>query len=281
VLLIVNHSKPDAAAAAPEVRSLIERHGRLLGELDWSSSVPDPDGADLVVVLGGDGTLLSAARRFAHHDVPLLGINFGRLGFLAEFDLDAFRAQAPVLLFGAPLQVRALPMIRAEVVSRDGRTTASDAALNECVVTAGHPLHMITLALRINGEVGPTLTGDGLIVSTPAGSTAYNVSAGGPIVAPDVDAMVITPLAAHSLAFRPIVVGAGSTIDIAMKEINQSDGGGTTLVYDGQVHAQLGRGDVVRVTRDGGRVRFVRNPHAGYWATLIGKLHWAAQPSAR
>jgi NAD+ kinase len=140
---------------------------------------------------------------------------------------------------------------------------------------------MISIAMRIDGAEGPTVSGDGIIVSTPTGSTAYNVSAGGPIVAPEVDAMVITPIAAHSLSFRPIVVGAGSRIELEMLQVNAQDGTGTSLVLDGQVRSPLRRGDRVLIARDGPEVRFVRNPRAGYWSTLIDKMQWAVPPRLR
>src|SRR5690606_8901839 len=117
-----------------------------------------------------------------------------------------------------------------------------DVALNDCVVTAGPPYRMIELDVYIDGEPGPTLRGDGVIVSTPIGSTAYNVSAGGPIVSPDLDSFTITPHAAHSLAFRPIVVPSSCEIDLHLRKGNDADDGGTTLVLDGQVDTRLQSG---------------------------------------
>jgi NAD+ kinase len=129
------------------------------------------------------------------------------------------------------------------------------------------------------------VSGDGMIVSTPTGSTAYNVSAGGPIVGPGVDAMTITPIAAHSLSFRPIVVGADSRVELLMLRVNagRADGQatGTTLVMDGQVSTPLAAGDRITLTRDARPVYFVRNPLGGYWRTLIDKMHWAASPRLR
>ena len=287
VLLLVNRDKPEAAAAAGEARRLVERHGRLVGELDAEPgpALTDARGAELIVVLGGDGTLLSQARRCAGLGLPLLGVNLGKLGFLAEFDVASFRDQAASLLGAGALNTHELRMLRAQVFAA-GQSTArlSDTALNECVVTAGAPFRMIALSVSINGEAGPTFGGDGLIVSTSTGSTAYNVAAGGPIVAPDTDALVITPIAAHSLAFRPIVVSGGSTIEATMLRVNAAggaSGGGTALVLDGHVAATLGEGDRVRVSRDGRPVRFVRNAGRSYWATLIDKLSWAIPPKLR
>jgi NAD+ kinase len=290
VLLLVNRDKPDARAAAGEVRALIERHGRLVGELDAGNGEPlnDARGAALLVVLGGDGTLLAQTRRCANLGIPLLGVNFGKLGFLAEYDTPALREQAPTVFGDAPLPVREIHMVRAEVYAPGAmRPRFSDAALNECVVTAGPPYRMISISLRINDEDGPTLSGDGIIVSTATGSTAYNVSAGGPIAAPDVDALIITPIAAHSLAFRPIVVGAASRVELLMNRVNRAetppgpDADGTTLVLDGQVTTPLATGERVVLTRDDRPIQFVRNPLGGYWTTLTEKMHWAAPPRLR
>jgi NAD+ kinase len=298
VLLLVNRDKPEADAAAGEARRLIERHGRLVGEMiaDPGPALTDAKGADLIVVLGGDGTLLSMARavgdlgvpilgvNLAGLGLPLLGVNLGKLGFLAEFDIASFRDQAASLLGSGPLTTHDARMLRAQVYAAGQATPRlSDTALNECVVTAGPPYRMIAVGVSINGDAGPTFSGDGLIVSTPTGSTAYNVSAGGPIVSPDTDALVITPIAAHSLAFRPIVVAGGSAIEATMLRVNAPTGAsaGTSLVLDGHVVTALGEGDRVRVVRDGRPVRFVRNARGSYWATLIEKLNWAIPPKLR
>jgi NAD+ kinase len=288
VLLLVNKDKPEAVAAAGEVRALIERHARLAAELPAEIAAPltpgEAKGAELVVVLGGDGTLLSQTRRCAGLGLPMLGINLGKLGFLAEFDVPSFAQQAAALLAGDERPAtRGISLLRARVRSAGAAEPAfEDAALNECVITAGAPFRMINIAMSIDGQQGPTIGGDGIIVSSPSGSTAYNVSAGGPIVAPDVEAMIITPIAAHSLSFRPIVVGARSEIALDLLQVNTGDGGpGTTLVLDGQVSIPLRRGDRVEVRRDDRPVRFVTNPRAGYWRTLIEKMQWAAPPRLR
>jgi NAD+ kinase len=287
VLLLINRDKPDAMAAAEEVRALIRRHGSIAAEIDAQVGAPltDARGASLVVVLGGDGTLLSQTRRCANLGLPLLGVNFGKLGFLAEYDLPALREQAPSIFSDAALPVREIRMVRAEIYASGAAAPRfSDAALNECVITAGPPYRMISLSMRINREEGPTVSGDGIIISTPTGSTAYNVSAGGPILAPDVDAMVITPIAAHSLAFRPIVVGAGSMVELIMHRVNRGvapEGPGTVLVLDGQVTSPLAAGDRIVLSRDHRPVRFVKNPRGGYWGTLTDKMHWAAAPRLR
>ncbi len=285
VVLVVNRKKPDADAAAREVASMIAAHGTVLAELDVSAPLPpsQPDGADLVVVLGGDGSILSQVRRFADTRLPILGVNLGKLGFMAEFDAESLRSQAAAMFGDAPLPTYELALLRVRIV-RPGveGPVLDEPALNEAVITAGPPYRLITLSFRIDDNPGPTLSSDGLIVSTPTGSTAYNVAAGGPIVAPSVDALVITPLAAQSLSFRPIVVPGESRVEVTVHRVNDAGHGlGTTLVVDGQLLAPLAPGDRVLVHRSERRVRFVRNPQTDYWSTLIDKLRWAAAPKVR
>jgi NAD+ kinase len=297
VLLLVNAEKPDAVAAAAEVRSLIARHGTLAAELRAEMGPPlmpsDVHGADLIVVLGGDGTLLSQSRRCADLHLPLLGINLGKLGFLAEFDVAAIREQAAHLFSGEPLPMRAVHLLQAAVFTGgESRPRYTGTVLNEVVVTAGWPFRMISIGLKIDGQEGPTISGDGIIVSSPSGSTAYNVSAGGPIVAPDLKAMVITPIAAHSLSFRPIVVGGQTSVELLMHQVNSSPAAagsqepqqaceGTMLVLDGQHRLGLSTGDRIVISHDSRAVRFVTNPKAGYWTRLIEKMQWAAPPRLR
>lgn len=295
--VLVNRSKPEAVRAAGEVRTLVERHGRWLGEADAvaGDALDDPRaaGADLLVVLGGDGTLLSQSRRCLGLGKPLLGVNFGKLGFMAGFDLAALRSQEAAVFGDGALDIRAHSLIKVEVFgsaaaaaqpgtpARPAPARFSGIALNDCVITAGPPYRMIRLELSIDGGAGPQVSGDGIIVSTPTGSTAYNLSAGGPILAPTLDAIAVTPIAAHSLAFRPIVVEGSSVIEIIARQINTERGpgaGGTTLVLDGQVQTHLDQGDRITIARHTQQVRFVRNPRAGYWETVIDKFHWAAAP---
>ncbi len=210
----------------------------------------------------------------------MLGVNFGKLGFMAEFDLDALRDQADAIFGDGMIETRSKHLLRAEIFGTDGKLRFSDIALNDTVINAGPPFRIITLSLSIDDEPGPTVRGDGLIISTPVGSTAYNVAAGGPIVAPQVDAMVITPIAAHSLSFRPIVVSRHSKVLVSLHEVNNDNSGGTTLVLDGQIQQRLSVDEKVVVRKNEKPVRFVHNVRSGYWATLIGKMHWAISPVA-
>lgn len=283
VLMLINRSKPKVAGSLDRVRSIITAHGRIAGEIDaGGEELGDAMGADLVMVLGGDGTFLGEARRCAHLGLPMLGVNLGNLGFLAEYDVDSLERHAATLLGDAPLPVRTRMVLGVEVRPRGSTTpTFQGLAINDAVVTAGAPFRIISIGLRIDGDQAALLHGDGVIVSTPIGSTAYSVSSGGPIVAPEVDAVSITPIAAHSLASRPLVVSGGARVELSVIRINAStrDQQGTTLVLDGQVLVPLTSGDRVIVARDPKTaIRLIANPERNYWSILRAKMHWA-QPA--
>lgn len=297
-MLLVNRSKPEVLAALDEVRSLIERYGRVCEITETVGPIiRDPRDADLIMVLGGDGTLLAQAERCVDLELPVIGVNLGKLGFLAEFDLSTLRRQAADLIGGGAIEIRERLMIEGRV-DRAGRATpiAVGSALNEFVITAGTPFRMIEIGLTIDGEDGPSIRGDGLVVATPVGSTAYSVSAGGPLVAPEVQAITVTPLAAHSLSFRPLVVGAMREIGLELVRSNPSNAGeveapqliwetegavpvqGTTLVRDGQALMPLMEGDRLVFRRASKALKLVRNAERTYWGTLVQKMHWGVKP---
>ncbi len=280
VLLITNLSRDGVEERLDDAKALISTHAELRATIDTDDlTAPIVKDFDIAVVLGGDGTILSQARQLLELGRPLVGVNFGRLGFLAEFDWDSFRQQAP-MVFGPNPIIRKRMVLSATIQSAGNGTRFTSSAVNDCVIAAGPPYRMIELRLATDGRLGddgPILTGDGLIVATPIGSTAYNVSAGGPIVHPDVDAYILTPNAAHSLAFRPIVVP--SSVELAVTVLRANDG--TSLVLDGQVTQPLHVGDVVRITRHPMRALLVGNPSTSYWQTLLDKMRWAAPPTYR
>ena len=283
-LILVNRAMSDADAALIAVTHAIEAAGEVAGVVDANhADLDDASGADLIVVLGGDGTILAQARRCAALDLPILGVKIGALGFLAEFDVESFLHHAPMIFHDdAPLHAVSRMMLEAAVTPpKTAEPTFRSVALNDAAVTAGPPYRLIELDIYIDGEPGPTVRGDGVIVATPIGSTAYNVSAGGPIVAPGLDSFTITPIAAHSLAFRPIVLPSTHTIELVMRRANEGEHDGTTLALDGQVHTRLTTGARVVLTRADQTVRLIPNPDTTYWATLIRKLHWASAPGKR
>ncbi len=298
VLLVVNRRKPRVLTALDEVRSIINAHSRVVLEVGADDApVADLKGAGLIMVLGGDGTILSQARRFADAGIPIVGVNFGHLGYLTSFDLDSLRDHAARLLTGDGLRAHERMRMKVEVRragggggGEGGKVIFSGAAMNDVVITAGPPYRMIEVDHRVAGTDVRTIRGDGVVVATPIGSTAYNVSAGGPIVSPELRAMIVTAIAAHSLSFRPLVVESSAGIELTLSRgnrvigCNQQDAqagrGGTTLVLDGQVMHPMAEGDVVALKRHDRDVLLVRNPSDGYWQTLVQKMHWAAPPGA-
>lgn len=283
VLLVVNRDRPEAAASAQAVAQLIRQHGTLLAEIDSSAENLRElaEKAGLVVVLGGDGSILGVARRLAGLPVPMLGVNFGRLGFIAEFELHLLPEVAPELFGDTPIAARTASLLSVTAKGPDGGQTDKGVALNEAVITAGSPFRVIRLALTIDGRPGPIFHGDGLIVSAPTGSTAYNLSAGGPIMAPTVDAMIITPIAPHSLSFRPLVVPGSAMVDLHVLRANEDAECGTTLIIDGQVMTPVKTGTVVSIRRSQRTVHFAVNPRHDFWAALTSKLRWAESPRMR
>ena len=283
-LLIVNREKPEADASAKRVESVIARQGEVVGVLSADHDVEpitDTRGADLIVVLGGDGTLISQSRRCVDLGLPLLGVNLGKLGFLAEFDVQALDEAGDEIFGGGKLATRRVGLLRAQVFEGT-HAVFSGVALNEAVITAGPPYRMIELALSIDGEAGPTITGDGLIVSTPTGSTAYNASAGGPILEPDLMGIAVTPIAAHSLAFRPLVISGDSRVEVRVLKANrEEDAHGTTLMLDGHETHALRGDERISLSSHDRTVEFVQNTRAGYWFRLIHKMRWAAPPRTR
>ncbi len=277
VVLLADLGRPEISGLLEELRRGIEKWADVTGRLDTNGEpLPADLEADLAVVVGGDGTLLSQARRVLDRELPLVGVNSGRLGFLAEFDRRTLIQHAAVI-FGPDPPVIEHMMLSASVHGAGGSAVHSGVAINDCVLTAGYPFRMIELRLSIDGAQGPALAGDGVIVATPVGSTAYNVSAGGPIVDPKLEAMIVTPLAAHSLAFRPFVLSPGCELRIEVGRANE----GTALVLDGQIPLPLESGHAVTIRRHPRKARFVANPSTSYWRILLDKMRWAAPPDYR
>lgn len=273
LFIVANIDKPKVQPALEELQQFLGARGQLAG-VDASSSVDlSSVSADAILVLGGDGSLLSAARRLKGKSTPLMGVNFGRLGFLASFTPEGIKEQLQKFVEGK-LPTSRRPMIEAAVLAADGKSKFVATALNDAVITAGPPFHMIELQIGVDGEEGIRYFGDGVIVSTASGSTAYNVSAGGPIISPDVDALCLTPIAPHSLSFRPVVISMNSIVRVAATRVNT----GTTLFCDGQASTNLAGGDRVVIKKSPNDVVLVENPETRQWKHLEDKLHWGASP---
>lgn len=224
--------------------------------------------ADLLVVLGGDGTLLAVARSLGEHDVPILPVNLGGLGFLTSVKLDELYPILEEALQGrSRLSERTL--LQAEII-RDGATAATHRALNDAVLNKGALSRIIDLDLFVNGDFVSTFKADGLIISTPTGSTAYSLAAGGPIVYPKVDAFIVTPICPHTLTNRPLVIPDSSRIEISFRSADEP----VYLTIDGQIGVKLQRADHISVSKAPHSLRLVRPARHTYFEVLRNKLKW-------
>lgn len=229
--------------------------------------------ADLVVVLGGDGAILRACRQMGANQLPILGVNLGRLGFLADVSPGEFREYFPRIQNREYQIVRHL-MFECRHVRCAG-TVETYLGLNEVVVSSGGSLRMIDVNLAINGEPVTTYSGDGVILSTPVGSTAHSLSAGGPILRQDLPAFVITPICPHTLTNRPLVDSSEGTFTLTVPHAPP----GTMLVIDGQIKLPIDPGDRIEVRQAPVRFQMAKLPCNSYYATLHRKLGWGGQPN--
>jgi NAD+ kinase len=227
-----------------------------------------PEHTDLLIVLGGDGTLLSAARLAVDRGVPILAVNLGGLGFLTTVSQDELFSILDEI-FANKHRISERVMLASEVV-RGGSITRQQMALNDAVLNKEAVARIMDLELRVDGEYVTTYKADGLIVSTPTGSTAYSLSAGGPVVYPIVDAFVITPICPHTLTNRPIVIPDSVTIEIGFESGENS----AFLTLDGQVGIELSQGDRVVLRKAPNRLRLVRPSKKTYYQILRSKLKW-------
>jgi NAD+ kinase len=226
-------------------------------------------GADLAIVVGGDGTMLAAARSLIGSRVPLVGVNQGRVGFMTDIGHDDMRAGVGAVLDGKyTLEERAL--LDAEIV-RGSRTILKTIALNEAVVGRGAQGRLIEFGLAIDGEFVYKLRGDGVIIATPTGSTAYALSAQGPILHPALPALTLVPLNPHTLSARPVSVSDRSVIEISLLHALDA-----RAHFDGFASTDMAEGDRLVLKRSADVVRFVHPPGYRYFATLREKLRWSA-----
>ncbi|HUG38540.1 MAG TPA: NAD(+)/NADH kinase [Candidatus Limnocylindrales bacterium] len=226
-----------------------------------------PAQVDLLLVLGGDGTLLSMARLVGDLGVPILGVNLGGLGFLTALTVDdLFPALEAVLAGGLVTEERTMLAAR---VFRQGERLGEYVALNDVVITKSAMSRIINLEVSVEGQFATSYRADGLIVSTPTGSTAYCLSAGGPIVFPTMDAVVLIPICSHTLTNRPIVLPGRLSVEV--KLITDQD---VMLTLDGQVGFALKQADVVEIRPAAARIRLLRTPPKHFFSVLRTKLKW-------
>lgn len=226
---------------------------------------------DLLVVLGGDGTLIAAVHDLGGRQVPIVGINLGKVGYLTEFTIDELEREGD-FLFREPLPVSRRVMLAVEV--ERSNSVCQTLAVNDCVLLSGPPYRMIELRIEADGEEVAEMRGDGLIVATASGSTAHNLSAGGPILDPTAEAVLLTPMCPHALTFRPLALDARRRIVVRCTRVND----GTALVIDGRETHPFRVGDRVTLTRHPSEFLLVRNPRRSPWYALRHKLMWGETP---
>ncbi|MFQ5492252.1 MAG: NAD(+)/NADH kinase, partial [Phycisphaerae bacterium] len=269
IFIMGNPDKPEVVQAFEGLRTFADKRCHLVGaELTLDGQAALDAGAGRIIVLGGDGTILGVCRSLGRHQMPLIGVNLGKLGFLAEFTVDEVQSQFDRVVTDDTL-ISPRMILRA-VVHRMGTARFESLCINDCVIQAGPPFRMIRLSVAVNGTPLTEVSGDGLMVCTPGGSTGHNLSAGGPIVQAGVKAIVVTPLAPHSLTHRPLVVERQSEVEITPRQINP----GTTLIIDGQVPYTLDAKDRIVIKRYDVNFQIVHNPQHPRWHNLIAKLHW-------
>ncbi len=255
--------------------SLEQQTAQSTGIDAWPALGPDEIGreCDLAVVVGGDGTMLGIARRLARYGTPMVGINQGRLGFMTDVALDAFEAALAPMLAGE-FEDERRSMLEGQVW-RDGTAIFEGFAMNDVVVSRGATASMVELKIDVGDEFVANLRADGLIVGSPTGSTAYALSAGGPILHPGITGWVLVPIAPHDLSNRPIVLP--DTGEVRVEVVAGRD---ASVSFDMQSLASLVHGDCVSVRRSAHQVHFLHPRGWCYYATLRRKLHWHSGTSA-
>jgi NAD+ kinase len=282
--IITKMNKPEAVTIARDLVEWLrpkkievyieEAIGRLLSptlsEVYWKFIKKEeiPAEVEMIIVLGGDGTLLSVARQVWNKNIPILGVNLGGLGFLTEITLNELY---PVLerVLRDDFEINERDVLNADVI-RGRERVAEFIVLNDAVINKGALARIIDLETTVNGEYLSTFRSDGLIISTPTGSTAYNLSAGGPIVFPSLHTIIITPICPHTLTIRPIIIPDNVRIRALLKSRNEE----VTLTLDGQQGFTLEFEDVVEVGKAEGRILLIKSPYRRYFELLREKLKW-------
>lgn len=279
VAVISKQGKPELGHVAREVTGWLRSHGytvtvdKVTREFCPNCEIVEREELartkpDFVVVLGGDGTLLSAARNAAVADIPILGVNLGSLGFLTEIRQDEI-AKALAAVDSGHCEISPRWMLHCQV-QRAGQCLANYDALNDVVLNQQAVARITEFEVRVNGMFVSLYKADGLIVSTPTGSTAYSLAAGGPILAPDVCGFVVTPVASHALTNRPLVVQDTATIEIRLMVTREQ----AFLSVDGQLGEPLQEGDVVQCRKSKYQVKLFKLPDRNFFQVLRTKLKW-------
>jgi NAD+ kinase len=270
-ILLVDGSRPALAERAAHLRSIIARHIEIAAAVDDFTVELPAVKADLAIVFGGDGSILRAARQMGYHQIPVLGVNLGRLGFLADIQPEDLDDVLPHVVAGSYRVVRHL-MFECSVW-REGVEQSRTLGLNETTVLAGPPFSMIEVLLYVDADLATTYSCDGLIVSTPVGSTAHNLAAGGPIMQKSLQTFVVSPICPHTLTNRPVVDDADHVYELAAPKPNA----GTSLLVDGKMIGTVAPEDRIRIERSSAQFQLIEVRGRGYYRTLREKLGWGGR----
>ncbi len=269
IFLIGNSQKPHVHEPFKRISDWLDGLGLLAGsDLNCRPELISEIQPDLVIALGGDGTILAVGQAMKHRQVPIVGVNLGKLGYLADFNVDELQAHLDQILNDHELVSRRM-MLDVRLTKPNGQVY-DGVALNDCVIRVAEPFRTVALTVEIDSHPVTTIISDGLILATPTGSTAHNMSCGGPIVQPDVEAIIMTPLAPHSMTHRPVVVGPMTTVGITPGKSSE----GSALVLDGQFVCPIPSESRLTVCRSSDTFHLVRNPRRKSWETLVQKLKW-------
>ena len=275
-LMLAHATKPQIQERAAEVVPILEKYVDIVATIeDISCELPPEIQADseidFVVVLGGDGSMLRAAHAMGYCQQPVLGVNLGHLGFLADLPPEQLETLLPQVVAGKYRVVSHL-MFECDVERANGESL-NMLGLNEVAVLAGPPFAIIEVQLYVDAQLVTTYSCDGLIVSTPVGSTAHSLSAGGPILRKNLQAFVISPISPHTLTNRPVVDSADRVYELVVPEPHE----GTTLVVDGKVVCQMTAADRIRITRSEAEFQLIEVHGHSYYRTLREKLGWGGR----
>jgi len=277
VALLYDGSRNQLSERARSLRPIVDKHVEVVAEQDDLGGEFDPAGAQMVIAMGGDGTILRSARLMRHNQLPVVAVNLGKLGFLADTPPERLDEALREIVAGRRKLVDHL-MFECSLLRQGadlpGDLVDSRLGLNEAAVLAGDPFKIINIELYVDGDLATTYSCDGLLVSTPVGSTAHNLSVGGPILRKDLQALVFSPINPHTLTVRPVVDSPDRAFELVVADPNP----GTRLLVDGQVVGPIEPGDRVRVVRSQAVFQLVQITGHGYYRTLREKLGWGRRP---
>ena len=276
-LLIINVSKDESMTLASEIAAYLKNKGLQTEYFSFDGFVDNTDfkGYDFVISLGGDGTVLYAARNASKYGIPVFPVNLGEFGFIASVQPDEWKKELNTFLEGnAVFEKRSMLKVQ---VFREGKNVYSSLSLNDAVISATRGVATIMLSVKRNDLPLCRLKADGLILSTPTGSTAYSAAAGGPIVSPDLEAFVLTPLNSFSLSSRPVVLSPDSKLEVTVEKCRARD---INIAVDGQEPFPLKLGDEILVVMNKKKAKLVAGSAEKFYNALRSKLNWSGVPHA-